>query len=169
MESFAWLGLRNRDIQIGPPVVKTPSQVSNPGPDIFESIVSPTTHNAVSPVEAVSEPIPPTTIPKSPAQTEYQRRFWELKFDVYLRLCKAAGILAFVPPGSDEYATAYKDLMTIGTGEFQLVASPDVSSALNTFVDHLQTGNSDQIRTLKSAAQTLALACRQDTGAGEVT
>jgi hypothetical protein len=73
-----------------------------------------------------------------------------------------------VPPGSDEYAIAYRDLITIRTGEFQLVASRDVSSALNTFVDQLQTGNSDQIGTLKSAAQKLALACRQDTGAEEI-
>ncbi len=154
----------SRDSQTGPPVVKSPSQVSNPRPEISEPIVSATVHNAGSPVRAVAEPIPPVTIPNSPSATEYHQRFWESKFDVYLRLCRAAGILAFVPPGSGEYAIAYKDLITIGTGEFQLVASPDVSAALKAFVDHLQTRSGDQIGTLKSESQKLALACRQDMG-----
>lgn len=138
---------------------RAPTQFSLPEPEISEPIPSAPTQDTIPPIGSVAKPI---FTPRSSATMENHQRFWETKFDIYLRLCRAAGILAFVPYGSDEYSIAYKDLITICTGEFQLVASPDVSSALTAFVDHLQTGNTDRSG---AEAQKLALACRQDTGA----
>jgi hypothetical protein len=102
---------------------------------------------------------------RSSATAESHQRFWETKFDIYLRVCKAAGILAVLRSDSDAYAIAEKDLISIYSGEFQFIASPEVSAALTAFVDHLQARSADHLGVLKSEAQKLALVCRRDTGA----
>jgi hypothetical protein len=108
---------------------------------------------------------PISTNSRSSATIESHQRFWETKFDIYLRVCKAAGILAALRSDSDAYAIAENDLISIYSGEFQFIASPEVSAALTAFVDHLQAGSADHLGALKSEAQKLALVCRQDTGA----
>jgi hypothetical protein len=147
--------LENRDIQTSPPALEQlPAQVSIPRPQHSDPIFPAPIQGAITPVQPVVKPI----------SIESHERLRETKFDIYLRLCRAAGLLAVLRPDSDEYAIAHKDLITIYTGEFQFVASPDVSSALTAFVDHLQIRNADQLGALKSEVQKLALACRRDAG-----
>jgi hypothetical protein len=96
-------------------------------------------------------------------EEEYHRRFWEKKLEIYAGMCQAAGKLAFGAYGKDD-PTAYKDLFTIYFGEGQLVASPDVSSAVKAFILGLSAEGTDRAAELQSDAQKLALACRQDMG-----
>ena len=142
---------QNEYSQIPPPTGKT----HDPAPSALTTPV-PTVRSAVEPISTTTKPF---------ASNEFNSKVRETKFDIYLHLCRAAGILAVSRPDSDAYAIAKKDLIAIYTGEFQLVASPDVSSAFAMFVDHLESGNTEQLGALKSEAQKLALICRQDTGA----
>ena len=119
-------------------------------------------------------------------EEEYHRRFWEKKLEVYIQLCHAAGILALTDPKSDEYQQAQHQLMMIYSGELQLLASPDVRTALGNFLDALSSTSIIKSRDLTSEIPTvkdmvhrgirvvvmdhhrsvadLALACRQDSG-----
>jgi len=122
-------------------------------------------------------------------EEEYHRRFWEKKLEVYIQLCHAAGILAQTEPKSDEYQQGQHQLMMIYSGELQLLASPDVTTALGNFLDALSStsiiksrdltsemqqmpairdllkkGEKVVIMDLQRAVADLALACRQDSG-----
>ena len=154
----------NRDIQTSPPAFEqSPAQVSIPRPQISDQILPAPIQGAITPVPSVAKLI--STTSRTSATIESHQRLWETKFDIYLRVCKAAGILAVSRSDSDAFAIAEKDLTAIYSGEFQFIASPDVSSALTAFVDHLQARTADHLGVLKSEARRLAIACRQDTGA----
>jgi hypothetical protein len=155
-------------------------RVSRNGNEIASAITGNALLPASTPKMNVSEPITfapmqdaisqraieSSVLPSGSLTTiENHQRLWETKFDIYLRVCKAAGILAVSRSDTDAFAIAEKDLVAIYSGEFNLIASPDASAALATFVDHLHTRSADHLGPLKSEAQKLALACRQDTGA----
>jgi hypothetical protein len=133
----------------------TPSAVSLPKSHISMRLASSAKTDSVSQSRPVEQQLSTESIP----------RIREAKFDIYLRLCRAAGILAVSRPDSEEYEIAHRDLITICAGEFQFVASPEVSAALTEFLGHLQARNADHLGALKSEAQKLALACWRDTGA----
>jgi hypothetical protein len=120
-------------------------------------------------------------------EEEYHRRFWEKKLEVYIQLCHAAGILALTDPKSDEYLQAQHQLTMIYNGELQLLASPDVKTALGNFLEALSSASIIKLRDPKLEVPTvedmvkegkkkliimdlhmsvaeLALACRQDSG-----
>jgi hypothetical protein len=154
----------NRDIQNSPPAFEQSSaQVLIPNPKISDPSSAAPIQGAMTPVQSVVSSM--STVSKSSGMIESHQRFWETKFEIYLRVCKAAGNLAVLQSDSDAFAIAEKDLIATYSGEFQFIASPDVSAALGTFVDHLQARSPDHLRAFKSEAQKLALACRQDTGA----
>jgi hypothetical protein len=126
----------------------------------------PTASATTTPISTVRSVVEPNSVTaRTSALNEFSSRILETKFDIYLRLCRAAGILGVFPADSGAYVTAKKELIAIYAGEFQLVASPEVSSAFAAFVDHLETANTEQLGALKSEAQKLAFVCRQDTGA----
>ena len=120
------------------------------------------------------------------SEEEYHRRFWEKKLEVYIQLCRAAGILAQTDPKSDEYQQAQHQLAMIYSGELQLLASPDVATALGNFLhalssasiiksrdltsempailDRVKKGEKVAVMDLHRTVTDLALACRQDSG-----
>ena len=104
-------------------------------------------------------------------EEEYHRRFWEKKFDVYLRLCRAASSLALAQPESDEYKQANHDMMLIYGGELQVMASPEVKAAFRAFLSAVSLRKTKQIvkkdlmgfaPDLHRSLAALALACRQE-------
>jgi hypothetical protein len=107
-------------------------------------------------------------------EEEYHRRFWDKKFDVYMRLCQAASSLTLAQSESDEYKQANHALMLIYGGEFQVVASPEVKKAFGEFLSvvSLNEAKPPPIKRglvawapdLHRSLAGLALVCRQDSG-----
>jgi hypothetical protein len=63
-------------------------------------------------------------------EEEYHRRFWEKKLDFYVRLCQAAASLATASKRSDDFSQKRQELTAMSVGELQVVASPEVNTAL---------------------------------------
>lgn len=104
------------------------------------------------------------SFPIRAVEEEYHRRFWEKKLDFYVRLCRSATTLASAAPDSDDFKEKLRDLTAFSVGELQVVASPEVNTALADVLRVILSSHAGSAggADVKRELCRLAIACRQD-------
>ena len=88
-------------------------------------------------------------------QEEYHRRFWEKKLDFYVRLCQAAAALATAPKRSDDFSQKRQELTAMSVGELQVVASPEMNTALGNVLRAVGPYQAGKVRNRRCVRGTL--------------